>query len=50
MHPGYQDDWRITLCDTGQGKPLKGARLKRVAKYIRGEKIYGYIRRWSGRY
>ncbi len=18
MHPGYQDDWRITLCDTGQ--------------------------------
>ena len=38
MHPGYQDDWRITLCDTGQ-ETLKGARLKRVAKYIRGERF-----------
>ncbi len=27
------DDWRVTLCDTGQ-ETLKGGRIKRVAKYI----------------
>ena len=32
-HPGEIEDWRVTLCDTGQ-ETLKGGRLKRVAKYI----------------
>ncbi len=37
-HPGYVEDWRVTLCDTG-AETLKGARLKRVAKYIEGERF-----------
>lgn len=37
-HPGYIEDWEVTLCDTGL-ETLKGARLKRVAKYIKGERF-----------
>ena len=32
-HGGTCEDWRITLCDTGQ-ETLKGARIKRVARHI----------------
>ena len=32
-HPREIEDWRVTLCDTGQ-ETLKGGRLKRVARYI----------------
>ena len=32
-HGGASEDWRITLCDTGQ-ETLKGARIKRVAQHI----------------
>ena len=32
-YPSTSEDWRVTLCDTGQ-ETLKGARIKRVAKYI----------------
>lgn len=32
------EDWRVTLCDTGQ-ETLKGARIKRVAKYIDTERF-----------
>lgn len=38
MHPGFIEDWRVTLCDTGQ-ETLKGGRIKRVAKYIKGERF-----------
>lgn len=38
MHPGYMEDWNVTLCDTGQ-ETLKGARLKRVARYIKGDRF-----------
>jgi len=31
-----ENDWKITLADTGE-KALKGARLKRIEKYIDGE-------------
>lgn len=37
-HPGYLEDWNVTLCDTG-AETLKGARLKRVAKYINGDRF-----------
>lgn len=37
-HPGYMEDWNVTLCDTG-AETLKGARLKRVAKYIKSERF-----------
>lgn len=37
-HPSVTEDWSITLCDTGQ-ETLKGGRLKRVAKYIKGERF-----------
>ncbi|MBQ3059524.1 MAG: glucose-1-phosphate cytidylyltransferase [Desulfovibrio sp.] len=33
IHPGPVEDWRVTLCDTGQ-ETLKGGRLKRVARHI----------------
>jgi glucose-1-phosphate cytidylyltransferase len=34
VHHGHEEnDWRITLADTGQ-KTLKGARLKKLQKYI----------------
>ena len=33
VYPNHAEDWRVTLCDTGQ-ETLKGGRLKRVAKYI----------------
>jgi glucose-1-phosphate cytidylyltransferase len=32
-HPGHVEDWRVTLCDTGQ-ETLKGGRIKRVARHI----------------
>lgn len=31
-------DWRVTLCDTGE-ESLKGARIKRVAKYIDSDRF-----------
>ena len=37
-HPGPREDWRITLCDTGQ-ETLKGARIKRIAQYIDTERF-----------
>jgi len=37
-HPGSIEDWNVTLCDTGV-ETLKGARLKRVAKYISGNRF-----------
>lgn len=37
-HPGCIEDWNVTLCDTGV-ETLKGARLKRVAKYISGNRF-----------
>lgn len=37
-HPGEMEDWNVTLCDTGQ-ETLKGARLKRVARHIKGERF-----------
>lgn len=38
FHPGFMEDWTVTLCDTGQ-ETLKGGRLKRVARYIDGERF-----------
>lgn len=38
QHPGEMEDWNITLCDTGQ-ETLKGGRLKRVAKYLTGDRF-----------
>ncbi|MBQ9537626.1 MAG: glucose-1-phosphate cytidylyltransferase [Desulfovibrionaceae bacterium] len=32
-YPTQIVDWRVTMCDTGQ-ETLKGARIKRVAKYL----------------
>jgi glucose-1-phosphate cytidylyltransferase len=32
-HPGHIEDWRVTLCDTGQ-ETLKGGRIKRVERHI----------------
>lgn len=32
-YPTTAEDWRVTLCDTGQ-ETLKGARIKRVARHI----------------
>lgn len=37
-HPCEMEDWNVTLCDTGQ-ETLKGARLKRVARHIKGERF-----------
>lgn len=37
-HGGPCEDWRVTLCDTGQ-ETQKGARLKRVAGHIRGDRF-----------
>lgn len=37
-HPGKLEDWNITLCDTGEDT-LKGARLKRVSRYIEGDRF-----------
>ena len=34
----HEDDWNVTLCDTGE-ETLKGARLKRVARYIKGDRF-----------
>lgn len=34
----HEDDWRVTLCDTGE-ETLKGARLKRVARHIKGDRF-----------
>lgn len=38
IHQGFREDWTITLCDTGLDT-LKGGRLKRVAKYIDGDRF-----------
>lgn len=38
IHENFREDWTITLCDTGQ-ETLKGGRLKRVAKYIDGDRF-----------
>lgn len=38
LHAGSCEDWNVTLCDTGQ-ETLKGGRLKRVAKHIRGDRF-----------
>lgn len=37
-YPTHIEDWRVTLCDTGQ-ETLKGARLKRVARHIDTERF-----------
>ncbi|MDR1778122.1 MAG: glucose-1-phosphate cytidylyltransferase [Desulfovibrio sp.] len=37
-HSSDIEDWRVTLCDTGQ-ETLKGGRLKRVARHIDGERF-----------
>ena len=37
-HPGHVEDWRVTLCDTGQ-ETLKGGRIKRVAKDIDSDRF-----------
>ena len=37
IHPLHQEEgWKVTLADTGE-KTLKGGRLKRVEKYIKGK-------------
>ena len=41
-YPNHIEDWRVTLCDTGQ-ETLKGGRLKRVAKYIDTDRFMGFI-------
>lgn len=38
MFPGQQEDWKVTLCDTG-AETMKGARLKRVARHIKGDRF-----------
>lgn len=35
-YPTQRLDWRVTLCDTGQDT-LKGARIKRVARYLEND-------------
>lgn len=37
-HHSHLEDWNITMRDTGQ-ETLKGARLKRVADYIKGDRF-----------
>lgn len=37
-HGDGPEDWNITLCDTGS-ETLKGGRLKRVAKYLTGDRF-----------
>ena len=37
-YPDNVEDWNITLCDTGQDT-LKGARIKRIARHIKGERF-----------
>lgn len=37
-YPDMVEDWNVTLCDTGQ-ETLKGARIKRVAKHLRGDRF-----------
>lgn len=36
IHNNNEEDWKVTLVDTGE-KALKGARLKRIEKYVDGE-------------
>ena len=38
LRAGHMEDWTVTLCDTGE-ETLKGGRLKRVAKYIKGDRF-----------
>lgn len=37
-YPDRVEDWNVTLCDTGQDT-LKGARIKRAAKHLRGDRF-----------
>lgn len=37
-HQGHMEDWNVTLCDTGL-ETLKGGRLKRIAKHIKGDRF-----------
>lgn len=37
-HRGHMEDWNVTLCDTGL-ETLKGARLKRIAHHIKGDRF-----------
>lgn len=37
-YPDNVEDWNVTLCDTGLDC-LKGARIKKVAKYIKGDRF-----------
>lgn len=37
-HGAGSEDWNITLCDTGS-ETLKGARLKRVSRHIKGDRF-----------
>lgn len=40
IHSNHDEsDWRVTLADTGDSA-LKGARLKRIEKYIQGEEFF----------
>ena len=37
-HNSHKEDWKITLCDTGQ-ETLKGGRLKRVAQFLNEDRF-----------
>jgi glucose-1-phosphate cytidylyltransferase len=39
VHNRYGEPWRVTLVDTGEDT-MTGGRLKRVAEYLRGEKVF----------
>lgn len=38
LHHSHMEDWTVTLCDTGENT-LKGGRLKRAAKYVKGDRF-----------
>lgn len=38
LHACHSEDWNVTLCDTGEDT-LKGARIRRVAKYLDGPRF-----------
>ena len=39
VHQQHADPWKVTLVDTGENT-MTGGRLKRVAEYIRNEKVF----------
>ena len=39
FHNETQDDWKVTLVDTGEDT-MTGGRLKRVAKYVQDEEFF----------